>query len=165
MTAAGLDHRDLRVRNEFAAGWDGPPCPRATLADVVAHVEHAREVAGIDHIGIGGDYDGTADLPVGLEDVSSYPRAVRRAAGAGLERGGLRQARRPQRAAGAAGGGRRGRGLSRHVFGPTTSSSATTASRRATEIVFQRGKRWATPIRCSASLQSPRMSVDSLEKK
>jgi microsomal dipeptidase-like Zn-dependent dipeptidase len=50
-----------------------PPCPRATLADVVAHVEHAREVAGIDHIGLGGDYDGTAQLPTGLEDVSSYP--------------------------------------------------------------------------------------------
>jgi membrane dipeptidase len=73
MTAAGLDHRDLRARDAFAATWDGPPCPRATLSDVVAHVEHTREVAGIDHIGIGGDFDGTADLPVGLEDVSTYP--------------------------------------------------------------------------------------------
>jgi membrane dipeptidase len=73
MTSAGADHRDLRARDAFAAGWDGPPCPRATLADVVAHVEHAREAAGVDHIGIGGDYDGTAQLPVGLEDVSSYP--------------------------------------------------------------------------------------------
>ena len=43
------------------------------IAEVVAHVEHAREVAGIDHIGIGGDYDGVGSLPVGLEDVSSYP--------------------------------------------------------------------------------------------
>ena len=49
------------------------PRPRATVADVVAHVEHAREVAGIDHIGIGGDYDGVAELPVGLEDVGRYP--------------------------------------------------------------------------------------------
>jgi membrane dipeptidase len=73
MTAAGADHRDLRARDAFATAWDGPPCPRATLADVVAHVEHAREVAGIDHIGIGGDFDGTADLPVGLADVSTYP--------------------------------------------------------------------------------------------
>lgn len=47
--------------------------PTATVADVVAHVEHAREVAGIDHIGIGGDYDGVAELPAGLEDVSRYP--------------------------------------------------------------------------------------------
>ncbi|HET9143506.1 dipeptidase [Actinophytocola sp.] len=45
----------------------------ATVADVVAHVEHAREVAGIDHIGLGGDYDGVGELPNGLEDVSRYP--------------------------------------------------------------------------------------------
>jgi membrane dipeptidase len=47
--------------------------PQATVADVVAHVEHAREVAGVDHIGIGGDYDGVSKVPVGLEDVSAYP--------------------------------------------------------------------------------------------
>jgi membrane dipeptidase len=73
MAAAGEDHRDLSARAAFAVAWDGPPCPRATLDDVVAHVEHAREVAGVDHIGLGGDYDGTAELPVGLEDVSRYP--------------------------------------------------------------------------------------------
>jgi membrane dipeptidase len=49
------------------------PAPTATLADVVAHCEHVREVAGIDHIGLGGDYDGVVVLPVGLEDVSTYP--------------------------------------------------------------------------------------------
>ncbi|MCK2240449.1 MULTISPECIES: dipeptidase [unclassified Crossiella] len=49
------------------------PVRRAGRADVVAHLEHAREVAGIDHIGIGGDYDGTGELPDGLEDVSRYP--------------------------------------------------------------------------------------------
>ncbi|RYC11144.1 dipeptidase [Nocardioides zhouii] len=49
------------------------PSPTATLADVVAHCEHVREVAGIDHIGLGGDYDGVVALPVGLEDVSTYP--------------------------------------------------------------------------------------------
>ena len=47
--------------------------PVATLGQVADHVEHAREVAGIDHIGLGGDYDGVESLPVGLEDVSSYP--------------------------------------------------------------------------------------------
>jgi membrane dipeptidase len=73
MAAAGLDPRDLEVRPGFLAGRSGPPCPSATIADVVAHVEHAREVAGIDHVGIGGDFDGTPDLPVGLEDVSTYP--------------------------------------------------------------------------------------------
>ncbi|CAM4020496.1 dipeptidase [Kibdelosporangium persicum] len=73
MGAEGLDHRDLEVRGKFAERWDGPPEPVATLDEVVAHVEHAREVAGIDHIGIGGDYDGVGSLPVGLEDVSTYP--------------------------------------------------------------------------------------------
>ncbi|OZM78665.1 dipeptidase [Pseudonocardia sp. MH-G8] len=73
MAAAGQDHRDVATRTAFTATWDGPACPRATLADVVAHVEHAREVAGVDHIGLGGDYDGTVELPVGLEDVSRYP--------------------------------------------------------------------------------------------
>lgn len=50
------------------------PEPAATLAQVVEHVEHLRAVAGVDHIGIGGDYDGVSTLPVGLEDVSGYPR-------------------------------------------------------------------------------------------
>lgn len=49
------------------------PKPVATLEHVVAHVEHLREVAGVDHIGIGGDYDGLPALPAGLEDVSRYP--------------------------------------------------------------------------------------------
>ena len=40
---------------------------------MVAHVEHVREVAGIDHVGLGGDYDGVETLPTGLEDVSTYP--------------------------------------------------------------------------------------------
>jgi membrane dipeptidase len=49
------------------------PNPEAGVADVVAHLEHARAVAGVEHIGIGGDYDGVAEVPVGLEDVSTYP--------------------------------------------------------------------------------------------
>jgi membrane dipeptidase len=50
------------------------PPPVATLADVVAHIEHVREVAGVDHVGIGGDYMGSEAMPEGLEDVSGYPR-------------------------------------------------------------------------------------------
>ncbi len=72
MAAAGVDHRDLGARDRFVATWDGPPAPRATLADVVAHVEHLREAAGIDHVGIGGDFDGTSELPDELSDVSTY---------------------------------------------------------------------------------------------
>jgi membrane dipeptidase len=52
------------------------PMPHATLADVVRHVEHVREVAGIDHVGLGGDYDATTTLPVGLEVVSGSPRLL-----------------------------------------------------------------------------------------
>lgn len=52
------------------------PEPKATLDDVVRHVEHVREVAGIDHVGLGGDYDGVGALPEGLEDVSGYPRLL-----------------------------------------------------------------------------------------
>jgi membrane dipeptidase len=47
--------------------------PRATLNDVADHIEHIRDVAGIDHVGIGGDFDGITSVPVGLEDVSKYP--------------------------------------------------------------------------------------------
>ncbi|GAA1427070.1 dipeptidase [Microlunatus lacustris] len=68
----GLDPRDLTAMDGFWARYDVPR-PRSTLADVVAHLEHAREVAGIDHLGLGGDYDGVGVLPEGLEDVSCYP--------------------------------------------------------------------------------------------
>jgi membrane dipeptidase len=49
------------------------PRPRVTVADVADHIEHVRRIAGVDHVGLGGDYDGTTDLPVGMEDVSTYP--------------------------------------------------------------------------------------------
>ena len=52
------------------------PPPPSTLADVVAHVEHVRDVAGVDHVGLGGDYDGVGWLPEGLEDVTGYPRLL-----------------------------------------------------------------------------------------
>ena len=83
MTDAGLKHSDLDQRSDFMTTWSGPPAPKVGLDAVVAHIEHAREVAGIDHIGIGGDYDGVGELPVGLEDVSCYPALF----GALLDRG------------------------------------------------------------------------------
>jgi membrane dipeptidase len=49
------------------------PAPRATMEDVILHLEHVRDVAGIDHVGIGADYDGIREVPEGLEDVTSYP--------------------------------------------------------------------------------------------
>ena len=59
-----------RVRRELVAAR---PLPRATLAQVADHIEHIRDVAGVDHVGLGGDFDGTDQLPDGLEDVSCYP--------------------------------------------------------------------------------------------
>jgi membrane dipeptidase len=49
------------------------PEPRATLAQVADHIDHIRKVAGIDHIGLGGDFDGISSVIQGLEDVSKYP--------------------------------------------------------------------------------------------
>ena len=51
----------------------GRAVPRVTVAQVADHVDHVREVAGVDALGVGGDYDGVQSMPVGLEDVSSYP--------------------------------------------------------------------------------------------
>jgi membrane dipeptidase len=50
---------------------------RATLADVVAHIDHAVKIAGIDHVGIGSDFDGVDCTPVGLEDNSKFPALTR----------------------------------------------------------------------------------------
>jgi membrane dipeptidase len=50
------------------------PRPQATLAQVADHIEHVRKVAGVDHVGLGSDFDGTTNVPVGLEDVSTFPQ-------------------------------------------------------------------------------------------
>jgi membrane dipeptidase len=73
----GIDAKDWEAFGRFTATWQREhPKPDATIEQVVGHLEHVREVAGIDHVGIGGDYDGTDTFPVGLEDVSGYPRLV-----------------------------------------------------------------------------------------
>jgi membrane dipeptidase len=62
------------VTREMRA-WDAAhPAPRATLADAANMIEHVRKTAGVDHVGIGSDFDGVDDdLPVGLQDISNYP--------------------------------------------------------------------------------------------
>jgi membrane dipeptidase len=65
-------HR-VRVRQEWAQGHSPPA---ATLAQVASHIEHIREVAGVDHVGIGGDFDGTDQVTEGLADVSCYPALI-----------------------------------------------------------------------------------------
>lgn len=60
--------------NDAVRDYSGSgPAPRATMDDVIRHIEHVRDVAGIDHVAIGSDFDGIDDVPVGLEDVSTFP--------------------------------------------------------------------------------------------
>ncbi|MDF6020626.1 dipeptidase [Streptomyces sp. JH34] len=78
MREHGLHHLDttpaaMRIHADFEAV---NPRPMATVATIADHLDHMREIAGIDHIGVGGDYDGTAFLPLGLEDVSGYPHLI-----------------------------------------------------------------------------------------
>ncbi|WP_433170866.1 dipeptidase [Actinoallomurus sp. CA-150999] len=85
MRAQGLHPLDttpeaMEVQRAYEAAH---PRPVATAATVADHLDHMREVAGIDHIGIGGDYDGTAFTPAGLEDVSGYPNLIAELLGRG----------------------------------------------------------------------------------
>src|SRR5881628_1566139 len=50
--------------------------PRATLQQVADHIEHIRDVAGVEHIGLGSDFDGITSVPLGLEDVSKFPDLI-----------------------------------------------------------------------------------------
>ncbi|KAB2973124.1 membrane dipeptidase [Streptomyces sp. SS1-1] len=78
MRAHGFHHLDttaeaMKVHRAFE---ESNPRPVATVATVADHLDHMREVAGIDHLGIGGDYDGTAFTPDGLNDVTGYPNLI-----------------------------------------------------------------------------------------
>jgi membrane dipeptidase len=79
------------VRAAFGRWRAANPAPRATVGQVADHVDHVRRVAGADHVGLGGDFDGTTDLPVGLEDVSKYPALVAELARRGWSEGDLRK--------------------------------------------------------------------------
>ncbi|MET7645685.1 dipeptidase [Streptomyces sp. NPDC005426] len=85
MRAQGLHHLDTTERGMkvHAAFEAANPRPMATVATIADHLDHMREAAGIDHIGIGGDYDGTAFLPQGLEDVAGYPNLIAELLGRG----------------------------------------------------------------------------------
>ncbi|MFH7336587.1 dipeptidase [Streptomyces sp. KHY 26] len=78
LRAHGLHHLDttaeaMKVHRAFE---ERTPRPVATVPVIADHLDHMREVAGIDHLGIGGDYDGTAFTPDGLSDVSGYPNLL-----------------------------------------------------------------------------------------
>ncbi len=60
--------------SEMMSKWDEEnEAPKSTLEQVADHIDHIRDQIGVDYIGIGGDYDGIPTLPIGLEDVTTYP--------------------------------------------------------------------------------------------
>ena len=72
--ARGADPTKLSAVFAMLPSWENDhPMPPATIAQVADHIDHVRAVAGVDHVGIGGDFDGTPVTPVGLHDVSRYP--------------------------------------------------------------------------------------------
>ncbi|MFF0674043.1 dipeptidase [Streptomyces tendae] len=78
MRAHGFHHLDSspEAMKVHAAFEERVPRPVATVSTVADHLDHMREVAGVDHLGIGGDYDGTPFTPDGLGDVSGYPNLI-----------------------------------------------------------------------------------------
>ena len=76
-TPAPAAPKDENAVKAGVASWaSAHPAPRATLADAADHIDHIRKVAGIDHIGLGGDFDGITSVAQGLEDVSTYPHSL-----------------------------------------------------------------------------------------
>src|SRR5205814_6576814 len=68
LRAAGIDSTSVA---DSLKAW-GARAPKATLAQVADHIEHIRDVAGVDAVGLGSDFDGITEVPVGLEDVSKF---------------------------------------------------------------------------------------------
>ena len=90
----------------------GMTAPTATLSQVADHIDHIRKVAGIDHIGLGGDFDGITQVVAGLEDVSKYPDLTAELLEARLQGRRHQEDPRPERAARDAPGGESGGGSS-----------------------------------------------------
>jgi membrane dipeptidase len=89
MERRGADPWELSARDRFrreiaaASPQSRAALPRATLAQVAGHIDHVREVAGVDHVGLGGDFDGTDQLPDGMADVACYPALLAELLGRG----------------------------------------------------------------------------------
>lgn len=60
-------------RADFAAWEQANPAPRATIAELARHIDHVVKLAGIDHVGLGGDFDGMDSTVAGMDDVAGYP--------------------------------------------------------------------------------------------
>jgi len=62
-----------RIRREQRKEYDRIPLAAGTIHDVLDHIEHIARVAGVNHVGLGSDYDGIGTVPKQLEDVATYP--------------------------------------------------------------------------------------------
>jgi len=72
MRAAGVDSL---VRRDSLRAWINR-APAVTMQQVADHVDHIRKIAGVDHVGIGSDFDGISSVPTGLEDVGKFPDLI-----------------------------------------------------------------------------------------
>ncbi len=88
---------------------------RATLADVVEHIDHAVKIAGIDAVGIGSDFDGVTCTPEGLDDVSKFPNLTRALLAKGYTEADIEDLRGQHAAADARGG------VEKEIDSPTNS--------------------------------------------
>lgn len=77
MAERGEDRRDWLAHRTAAERYAlRVPPPVATVAQIADHVEHVRSIAGVEHVGLGGDFDGCDPMPSGMEDVSCYPALI-----------------------------------------------------------------------------------------
>jgi N-acyl-D-amino-acid deacylase len=82
ITAYGNKQNEIRAQSatdeDYERAWakwrTQNPIPKGSIHDVVDHIDHIVRIAGVDHVGIGSDFDGVTSLPTQLEDVSTYPR-------------------------------------------------------------------------------------------
>jgi len=78
-------------RERIALYYEQNPKVETDISDVVDHIEHVIQLAGIDHVGIGSDFDGISSAPTGLEDVSTYPNLIEELLRRGLSEQDIRQ--------------------------------------------------------------------------
>jgi membrane dipeptidase len=83
---AGLLAARKKMEAEYAS-----KAVRATLQDVVDHIDHAVKIAGIDHVGLGSDFDGVECTPIGLDDTSKWPNLTRALLEKGYSAGDIRK--------------------------------------------------------------------------
>jgi membrane dipeptidase len=91
--AAAKGEKALGKSDEAAVvkAYESGKIPRATLADVVAHIDHAVKIGGVDAVGLGSDFDGVPCTPAGLDDVSKFPSLTRALLEKGYAAGDIRK--------------------------------------------------------------------------